>query len=349
MKKLSKLFVALMVCVLAVGGLFSMAACGGGETEKDTIAVMAKGETHAFWVSVRNGAEDAGEEMGYRITFRGPTDESSASVPEQVEQVTSALADSRTAAMVLATIGEGFSSLLQSAANQNIPIVEFDSGIYNKEELPDPSPVVSSVATSNVLAAALAAENFYVTLKPLIEATPDGSTYKVGIIQHDGSQTGIDRANGFDDKIKELAEADGLTAKLETQIQQADNSAGAYVQCLTTLQTWGAQAIFMCNEGVVKDCYAAVTGTPDLYKDLLFCGFDAGTAQQEWIKDEGKNYAHLVGSVAQDSYQIGYQAVMQAAKYLKGEEITETVAISGAWYDAENIDQMKEDNIVYDG
>ena len=53
MKKLSKLFVALMVCVLAVGGLFSMAACGGGETEKDTIAVMAKGETHAFWVSVK--------------------------------------------------------------------------------------------------------------------------------------------------------------------------------------------------------------------------------------------------------------------------------------------------------
>lgn len=347
MRKLSKLFVALMVCVLAVGGLFSMAACGGGETEKDTIAVMAKGESHAFWLSVRSGAEAAGEEMGYRITFRGPASEQASSVPEQLEQVTSALTDSRTAAMVLATIGEGFGSLLQSAADNNIPIVEFDSGIYNKDEIPDPSPVVSSVATSNVLAAALAAENFYTTLKPLIEATAEGSTYKVGIIQHDASQTGIDRANGFNDKIKELAEADGLSAKLETQIQQGEEQ--RYGTILDTLRTWGAQAIFMCNEGVVKECYASVTGNADLYKDLLFCGFDAGTAQQDWIKDEGATYAHLVGSVAQDSYQIGYQAVMQAAKYLKNEQVETSVAISGVWYNAENLDQMKEDNIVYDG
>lgn len=351
MRKLSKLLVALLVCVLSIGGLFTMVGCGGGgETEKDTIAVMAKGETHAFWLSVKRGAEAAGEEMGYRVTFRGPTDESSASVPEQVEQVTSALADARTAAMVIATIGDGFGSLLQSAADQNIPLVEFDSGIYNKAEIPDPSPVVSSVATSNVLAAALAAENFYSgTVKALLEATADGQTYKVGIIQHDGSQTGIDRANGFNNKIKELAAADGLGAKLETQIQQADNSQGAYLQCLTTLQTWGAKAIFMCNEGVVKECYAAVTGTPDQYKTLLFCGFDAGTDQQNWIKDDGQNYAHLVGSVAQDSYAIGYQAVLQAAKHLKGETVEPSVAISGTWYNADNIDELIESGIVYGG
>ena len=41
-----------------------------------TIAVIAKGETHAFWQAVKAGAEAAAAENGYTVTFRGPTAES---------------------------------------------------------------------------------------------------------------------------------------------------------------------------------------------------------------------------------------------------------------------------------
>ena len=56
----------------------------------------------------------------------------------------------------------------------------------------------------------------------------------------------------------------------------------------------------------------------------------------------------MVGSVAQDSYGIGYNAVEVAAKKLAGEEVSD-VGIAGRWYNAENIDELKEQNIFYMG
>ena len=53
------------------------------------------------------------------------------------------------------------------------------------------NPIVSSVATSNRDAAAVAAEKFFEAIKADIAAS---DKYVVGVIQHDETQTGIDRA-----------------------------------------------------------------------------------------------------------------------------------------------------------
>ena len=66
------------------------------------------------------------------------------------------------------------------------------------------NPLVAHVATSNYLAAGTVAENFFAAIKEEIAAT---DKYVVGVIQHDETQTGIDRAAGFIDKFKELADA----------------------------------------------------------------------------------------------------------------------------------------------
>ena len=66
------------------------------------------------------------------------------------------------------------------------------------------------------------------------------------------------------------------------------------------------------------------------------------------MKDNGKTYALLVGSVAQDSYSIGYQAVELAIKKLAGETVAD-VGIAGVWYNADNIDEQKDKNIFYMG
>ncbi len=349
MKKFHKILCAVLALAMTASIGLGLTACKRNEEGGNpTIQVMAKGQTHAFWKSVERGAKAAGEKYGYSIVFRGPKDETPNSIPEQKRLVSAAVSDSNTKALVIATIGQGFGDYLKRAKEKNMPVVEFDSGIFDKSEIPDPSPVVSSVATSNRLAAKLAAEKFYETVvKAELEK---GAEYKVGIIQHDKSQTGIDRAGGFEEALIAAATEDKLNSNLKIEKEIKDNTSGAYKSGLDALQTKGCKAIFMSNEGVVKECYAAVTSNPNQYKDLLFCGFDAGTSQINWSKDNGAKYAKLVGSVAQDSYNIGYKAVEQAAFALDPEKTVEsTVGIDGVWWNNSNVDQMIQDGFVYEG
>lgn len=331
--------------VLAATMVLSFTGCNEGDSK--TIAVVAKGKSHAFWQSVKKGAEDAGKKYGYTITFDGPASESAQDLPKQKEMVNTAISNNPKG-LVIATIGEGFVDYLKQAKKNNVPVVQFDSGVWANDidALGDENPIVSSVATSNEKAAALAAEKFFEQIKADIAKE---EKYVVGVIQHDQTQTGIDRAKGFVDKFTELAEADSTTkgkVTIETQVKPGDAN-NAYKDALEALAEKNVNAIFMSNEGVVKQVYDAIGSAGTKYDAIKFCGFDAGTKQIEWMKkDSGPK---LVGSVAQDSYQIGYQAVEQAVFAIEGKDVQASVAISGAWWNAENVDQMRADNLVYDG
>ena len=235
---MKKIIAMLLIAVMVLG----LAACGGaqgGSTSegKGTIAVIAKGETHAFWQAVKAGAVDAGKAAGYEVTFRGPTAESEEYVNSQREMVQAALNNANTKALVLATIGLGFADELTAAYDKGLPVVEFDSGLYSggADITEGKDPTIGSVATDNKAAAGVVAENFYAYLKTNNLAV---NGYKVGIIQHDSTATGIDRAGGFKAKIEELAKADGITLDIHVQVKATN--AGEYKLGLTALKEFGA-------------------------------------------------------------------------------------------------------------
>lgn len=372
---MKKSFKNIAAAAMAAGMMLALTACGTSSTqtpagttkasgdttaaasgdtsaasgEKKTIAVVAKGESHAFWQSVKSGAMDAGTKYGYNITFRGPASESAKDLPSQMEMVQSALSNNASA-LVLATIGEGYVDLLKQADDKKIPVVQFDSGIWKADvdalNSAGKDPIVSSVATSNEAAAALAAEHFFTAIKSDIAGS---DKYVVGVIQHDETQTGIDRAAGFINKFTELADADASTKgkyTIEKEVKPGDAD-NAYKAALEALYEKGAKAIFMSNEGVVKQVYDAIGAAGSKYDAVKFCGYDAGSKQIEWMKKT--TGPKLIGSVAQDSYQIGYQAVEQSVFALEGKEVTKTVSIGGAWWDSTNVDDMIAKNLVYEG
>ena len=88
---------------------------------------------------------------------------------------------------------------------------------------------------------------------------------------------------------------------------------------------------------------------------LAGCGGSGEVAGDKTIAVVAKGESHAfwqsvkAGAVAQDSFQIGYQAVEQAVFALEGKEVTEKVDISGAWWNATNVDEMIEKNLVYQG
>lgn len=318
--------------------------------ESKVISVVAKGESHAFWQSVKRGGEDAAKKYGYSITFRGPASESAKDLPSQKEMAQSAVSNN-CAAMVIATIGEGFVDILSQAKDKGIPVVQFDSGIWENDlnalNGANKNPIVSWVATSNRVAASQAAEHFFAAIREDIAASK--GTYTVGVIQHDETQTGIDRTGGFIDKFTALADADSATKgkyKIEKEVKPGDAD-NAYRTALEALYEKGADAVFMSNEGVVKQVYDAIGSSGDKYDKMVFCGFDAGSKQIEWMKKS--NGARLIGSVAQDSYQIGYNAVEQAILAAQGKSVNSEVSILGAWWDASNVDQMISQGLVYEG
>ncbi len=342
MKKLSFVLLTLVMVL----NVFS-ACSGGGEK---TIAVVAKGESHAFWQSVKAGAEAAGKKYGYDITFRGPASESAKDLPAQMEMVQTAISNGADA-IVLATIGTGFVDKLSTAFDNKIPVVQFDSGIWEEDvnalNKAGKNPIQASVATSNLKAAGVAAENFFAAIKGDIAASE--SDYVLGVIQHDETQTGIDRAKGFIETFKQLANADPSTKgkyKIAHEIKPGDADQ-AYKTALEALYEQGAKAIFMSNEGVVKQVYDAIGAAGKKYDTIQFCGFDAGSKQIEWMKSTSG--AKLVGAVAQDSYQIGYNAVEQAIFALEDKDVTSNVAITGAWWDASNVTDMIAKKLVYEG
>ena len=347
--KVKKLLIA---AVLSVLGFTLFSGCAPQSIEKSkVISIVAKGESHAFWQSVKRGAEDAAKKYGYSITFRGPASESAKDLPSQKEMTQSAISNN-CAALVIATIGEGFVDILAQAKQKGIPVIQFDSGIWARDlEALDgagSNPIESSVATSNLLAASLAAEHFFEAVKQDV-AKSGANGYILGVIQHDETQTGIDRAKGFIDKFTQLADADPDTKgkyKIEKEVKpgDADNS---YRTALEALYEKGADAVFMSNEGVVKQVFDAIGSAGSKYDNIVFCGFDAGSKQIEWMKKQGG--ARLIGSVAQDSYKIGYNAAEQAILAAEGGQVQGEVAISGAWWDKNNVDQMIADSLVYEG
>ena len=348
MKKIFAIILTAAMMLTMFAGCGSEQGAAPAEASK-VIGVVAKGESHAFWQAVKAGAEDAAAKHGYTITFRGPASESAKDLPSQMEMVQTALSNN-VAGLVLATIGEGYTDMLTQAKDRNIPVVQFDSGIWANDvkalDEAGKNPIVSSVATSNRDAAAVAAEHFFEAIKADIAAE---DKYVVGVIQHDQTQTGVDRAGGFVEKFTQLADADAATKGhyvIETEVKDGDAN-NAYIAALEALYEKGAKAVFMCNEGVVKQVSDAIAAAGGKYDEMKFSGFDAGTKQIQWIKAEGG--AKLVGSVAQDSYNIGYNAVEQCIFAIEGKEVNAQVSIAGAWYDSSNIDDMIAKNLVYEG
>ncbi len=339
---MKKIIALALVLVMVLG----MAACGA-KSNKKTIAVIAKGETHAFWLAVKAGAQKAADEKGYNLTFRGPEGEDPEFVSSQREMLQQALSNGA-AGIVLATIGSGFGEQLTQAYDKKIPVVTFDSGLKAPEDITEgKNPIVAHVATDNKAAAAVNGEKLFAAIKADIAAASADAKYVVGVIQHDETSTGYDRADGFIEKFKALADADETTKGKYEIVKEVKPAPGTnndnYKLALQALYQSGVKALFMTNEGVAKQVYDEINAVQGKYDNIVFSGFDAGTKQLNWMKEEN---SILIGSVAQDSIEMGYQAVMQCIAAIEGETAVNK-NIVGTWYDASNLIDMVKKDLAY--
>lgn len=321
--KLSLILLGLLIAVMA------LVACGGGEETADTatesdevyIAVVSKGFQHQFWQAVKAGAEQAAEDYNVTITFEGPETESQ--VDKQVEMVQAAL-DKNPAALCLAALDtQALIPQLERAQEAGIPVIGFDSGV-------DSDIPVSTAATDNIAAAATAADK----MAELI-----GGSGQVAVIVHDQtSRTGIDRRDGFVNRIEsEYPDIEIVDIQYGggDQLRSTD-LAKAIIQAHPDLK-----GFFGANEGSIIGVLNAVS---EMGKEgeIVVIGYDSGQQQMDAIRNGVE-----AGAITQDPIGIGYKCVEAAVKALNGEELPEEIDTGFHWYDANNIDDETIAPLLY--
>ena len=279
-----------------------------------TIYLVSKGFQHRFWQAVKEGAEQAGEELGYKVNFVGPQDETK--VTEQTDQLKSAL-DSGPAAIGFAALdSKAAADLLNEINSKGIPVVAFDSGV--ESDIP-----VTTVQTDNKAAAAEAAKHMIELLKD-----KKGS---VGMVCHDStSTTGKQRCEGFKEYFKANAPAGLklLDEQIAGEVTKAADTSLSIIQANSDIV-----GMYGSNEAAAS---GIVQGVAESGKDVTVVGFDSGKTQIDAIKGGTE-----AGAVTQSPVKIGYYTVKAAVAALNGAELPKVIDSGFAWYDKTNIDSAE--------
>jgi len=292
------------------------------EAEGYYIPLISKGFQHQFWQAVKLGAEQAAEACGVTITFEGP--ESEAQVDKQMEMLQTALDKKPDALGFAALDSQAAIPLLERAQEEGIPVIAFDSGV-------DSDIPLSTAATDNVAAAALAAD----MMAELI-----GGEGQVAVIAHDQtSRTGIDRVDGFVNRIEE--EYPDIEI-VDVQYGGGDHLRSTDLAKAIILAHPDLKGFFGANEGSAIGVLNAVVEL-GMEGDLVVIGYDSGQAQMDAIRSGA-----MQGAITQNPIGIGYRTVEAAVMALRGEELPEHIDTGFYYYDAENIDDEEIAAVLYE-
>ena len=295
-------------------------AGSAGAQQQQYIPLISKGFQHQFWQAVKAGAEQAGKDYNVRITFEGP--ETEAMVDKQIDMLSSALAKHPAAIGFAALDSQAAIPLLKKAQAAKIPVIAFDSGV-------DSDIPMTTATTDNKAAAALAADK----MAQLI-----GGAGEVALVVHDQtSRTGIDRRDGFVDRMK--------AAHPNVKVVSVQYGAGDHLKSTeiakSMLQAYpNLKGIFGANEGSIAGVINAVRET---HRKIVAIGYDSGKQQKDAIRDGTE-----AGAITQNPVGIGYKTVEAAVKTLKGEKLPKVIDTGFYWYDKTNIDEPKIAAVLYD-
>ncbi|MFC3073242.1 ABC transporter substrate-binding protein [Shinella pollutisoli] len=295
-------------------------ATGAVAQDKLYVPLISKGFQHQFWQAVKVGADKAGAELGVEVTFEGPDNESQ--VDKQIDMLAAALAKKPAAIGFAALDSQAAIPLLKQAQEANIPVIAFDSGV-------DSDIPLATASTDNLAAAALAADK----MAELI-----GGEGKVAVVAHDQtSRTGVDRRDGFVNRIKEshpnievvTIEYGGGDHLKSTEITKAILTANPDIK-----------GIFGTNEG---SAIGVVNGVKESGAKVVVVGYDSGKAQKDAIRE-----GVMAGAITQNPVGIGYETVKAAVAAAKGETVEKNIDTGFYWYDKTNIDNPEISAVLYD-
>ncbi|MEY8356303.1 sugar ABC transporter substrate-binding protein [Lachnospiraceae bacterium 54-53] len=268
----------------------------GGDLSGKEVVFIIKNLTTPFFLSMKEGAEDAGRDFGIKVTVQAPTStEEGAGNEEQTQLIEQAIANKAAAVCIAPTDSNGIIPAVKKLIEAGIPVVASNTKIAEE-------------GLSNCF---VGLENYtqgYNVAKELCEGL--GGKGRMFIIEGTaGAQTSIDRVAGATAAIAEYPDIE-IAAQQSASYKRA--SAMDVVQNL--LQTNpDVNAIYCCNDEMALGAVEAVDAAGKTGQ-ILIGGADGNADALQAIID-GKMYT----TAEANAHDQAYYSVEAAVMILKGE------------------------------
>jgi len=309
-----------MMCVAIGLGLGLSVAGTASAADEIYIPLISKGFQHQFWQAVKAGADQAAKDFKVKVTFEGP--ETEAMVDKQIDMLSAALAKKPAAIGFAALDSKAATPLLKKAQDAKIPVIAFDSGV-------DSDIPLSTATTDNKAAAALAADKM---------AELVGKSGDVAVLVHDQtSRTGIDRRDGFLEKMKS---AYPNVKIVSVQYGAGDQLKSTEIAKAVLQANPNLKGYFGANEGSI---IGVLNAAKEMKRKIVIIGYDSGKQQKAAIAS-----GEEAGAITQNPVGIGYKTVEAAVKALKGEKLPKIIDTGFMWWDKTNMNDPKIAAVLYD-
>jgi ribose transport system substrate-binding protein len=311
-----------LLLTVATGlAVFGLVSCGGNNDNNTNsnpavihIAVIPKGTEHVFWKSVETGARKAADELHVEMEWKGPVQENDRASQIQIMQQ---FITKKPSGIVLAPLDrDALVDPVRDAMNAHIPVVIMDSALTGAAG----KDFISFVATDNKQGGIMAGEELAKEL---------GDKGKVVLLRYlEGSASTTDREEGFLEVMKKYG--------IEVLVSNRYGGPGASEAQTTSLeiinQIKEADGIFASNEPTTLGMLQALRQN-ELAGKKKFVGFDASDELIDALKK-----GEINALVAQNPVKMGYEAVTNLVKSIKGETVPERVDSGAALVTADNLD-----------
>lgn len=297
------------------------------------IAVVVKSTAGEFWKQVRKGMEDAidtlneayelkGEDK-ITMTFEGPED--AAELTDMINTVDAVLSENPSALCLAAGDEDAGEAQLETARDNGIPVILFDSMIATDEELYTAYCGTDDKELGREAGSRLAEAMNY--------------QGKAAVISHwSNDQTCVDRVAGFTESLTQEAPQIQLIAEIP---MKEEGNLEENVEKLLE-ENPDLDGVFCTNIDSAEATLDALDAIGA--EGLKVVGVDGSSRQIEAIQ-EGKE----VGVVSQNPYGMGFQTIYLAAQAACpiGNELEKMQNTEFAWLDAENLEDEALKPYIY--
>ncbi len=305
-----------LFCISLALTIALLAACNKAGNKQTTIAVIPKGVSHAFWQTIKAGADAAGKDLNVKIVWKGAASETD--YAGQVSIVEDMITQRVDGIVLAPSHGDALVPKVEAAQKAGIPVTIFDSGIATQNYL-------SYVSTDNRAGGALAAKRLGEIL---------GGKGKVAVLGvKKGSVSTDEREEGFIAALKK----DFPNIKIIEPIFYGEASAAKSLAACEDVLTGNPDltGLFASNESSTVGAVQAIKQR-NLVGKVLLVGFDYTSKLGQDLKEGA-----IDSLVLQNPFKMGYEGVKTIVDKLAGKTPERRIDTGVELLTKENMDSPK--------